>query len=125
MVDVHDGVKYVYAYSETGVLEKIDVIELRDEQEATFGTFVMTYGAYGLEKVVFNLAFSDAKAEHIYTYDKNGKLTDLTVNFDGMDDSYQYSFSDYKLCYSENPVTHERISLITRTHPETIFEFYN
>lgn len=108
-----------YYYLENGKLEKIKIAWGDD-----FCVFTMEYGAYGLTaaEVVFS-EFSDPVGEYTYLYDANGNLVEMSV----VDEyaSHVYSFSNYKLCYSENASTHERISKIYRTHPEEIIRFFD
>lgn len=107
-----DDCNYTLYYDKNGAITQI---QGSFEDDAL--TITMTYNSYGLEKVSGVFSFDPASPfEFCYSYDINGKLLEMTEKDNG-EIIGCYSFSNHKLCYSENEQTHQRISVITRTSP--------
>ena len=106
-----------FTYNENGTLTK--VIEYDDYTlKKVRMIWTMTYGANGLESCTMTFPEWNESATFTYSYDKDGKLTKLEVScYDDnkLDSLYEYDFSNHQLCYSENPNTHERASIISYT----------
>ena len=101
---------YKYIYNEEGVLTKLEM----HSSSGVYATLTMTYGEYGITKMHLQDNW-DGTAMYTYTYDQDGKQTNLEVKKyekGTLDATYTYTFTDHQLFYSENPAVQDRVAIV-------------
>jgi len=121
--DVYTG--YEFQYKENGIVEKIAVYDNYESEFTEYvGYYKIIYGDFGVSEVnIFAIEYSTNEpiGEMKYTYDKNGRLTEISVYSEGELVNI-YMFSGYRAFYSDNPLVKERIATLLRSTPDTIVE---
>ena len=112
-IELYSG--YEYQYDETGVLTKIDIYDSYESPFAEiYGYVNVVYGDYGVEKYECYEIRYDSKREILYSYDSAGRIVEVGMYTEGELERI-YLFSEYQLCYSENPSAKERVGVITKS----------
>ena len=122
-VNGHYG--YEYLYDTDGNVTKVLVYD--NQFSEAYGYYSIKYGDYGVNKVKV-IRPDDSGEESVvgelnYTYDKKGRLIEVMAYYE---EELEEAFllSGYKLYYSENENTKDRISIINQTAIESIIKFF-
>ena len=112
---------YEYSYNENGQLVKLAEYYQGDVDD---GVFLLTYGEYGLTRIDLQTTYG-YMANFVYTYNAKGILSHLHVNYyeDGiLENTFDFTFENHKLCYSENPTVKDRLAVVCYTDMDAVME---